>query len=202
MRALLPVVASTILSMPGCEQPTITTIPSGELIASESLRSSGSRACQGPLRGPRPAARTLLLGGAKVAQQYLAAGLVDQMDLNLAPVFLGRGSDCSRIWGAICRGSSWYGRCRRPASLTCVTGWAEPTGRPRRPLLAYHSGGAPATRASAARRGAARTGKRIGQHPAAQRQRGCPRSKASGSGTPGPFVEAECLPLLRLARPT
>ena len=32
-----------------------------------------------------------LVGGAKVAQQYLAAGLVDQVDLNLVPVFLGRG---------------------------------------------------------------------------------------------------------------
>lgn len=32
-----------------------------------------------------------LAGGAQVAQQYLAAGLVDQMDLNLVPVLLGAG---------------------------------------------------------------------------------------------------------------
>ena len=32
-----------------------------------------------------------LAGGAKAAQQYLNAGLVDQMDLNIAPVLLGRG---------------------------------------------------------------------------------------------------------------
>jgi len=32
-----------------------------------------------------------LAGGAKAAQQYLAAGLVDQMDISLAPVFLGSG---------------------------------------------------------------------------------------------------------------
>ena len=77
-----------------------------------------------------------LAGGAKVAQQYLAAGMVDQMDLNLVRSSSAEGSDYSRIWEAICRGSSWYGRRRRPASLTFATGWAEPTGRPRRPLLA------------------------------------------------------------------
>jgi dihydrofolate reductase len=32
-----------------------------------------------------------LAGGASVARQYLAAGLVDEMDLNLAPVLLGSG---------------------------------------------------------------------------------------------------------------
>jgi dihydrofolate reductase len=30
-------------------------------------------------------------GGAKVAQQYLAAGLVDEMEINLAPILLGGG---------------------------------------------------------------------------------------------------------------
>jgi dihydrofolate reductase len=33
-----------------------------------------------------------LAGGADVAQQYLAAGLVDEMDLHLAPVLLGAGA--------------------------------------------------------------------------------------------------------------
>jgi dihydrofolate reductase len=32
-----------------------------------------------------------LAGGAKAAQQYLAAGLVDEMDLHLAPILLGAG---------------------------------------------------------------------------------------------------------------
>jgi dihydrofolate reductase len=32
-----------------------------------------------------------LAGGANVARQYLAAGLVDEMDINLAPTLLGRG---------------------------------------------------------------------------------------------------------------
>lgn len=30
-------------------------------------------------------------GGANAAQQYLAAGLVDEMEINLVPVLLGRG---------------------------------------------------------------------------------------------------------------
>ena len=30
-------------------------------------------------------------GGAKIAQQYLAAGLVDEMEINLVPIFLGGG---------------------------------------------------------------------------------------------------------------
>lgn len=33
----------------------------------------------------------LVMGGANVAQQYLAAGLIDEMDLHIAPVFLGGG---------------------------------------------------------------------------------------------------------------
>jgi len=32
-----------------------------------------------------------LAGGAKAAQQYLAAGLVDEMEINLAPTLLGDG---------------------------------------------------------------------------------------------------------------
>jgi dihydrofolate reductase len=32
-----------------------------------------------------------LAGGANVAQQYLAAGLVDEMEINLVPVLLGAG---------------------------------------------------------------------------------------------------------------
>jgi dihydrofolate reductase len=32
-----------------------------------------------------------LAGGAKIAQQYLVAGLVDEMEINLAPALLGRG---------------------------------------------------------------------------------------------------------------
>jgi dihydrofolate reductase len=46
------------------------------------------------LEQARAAARgkdVLVAGGAKAAQQYLAAGLVEQIDLNLVPVLLGRG---------------------------------------------------------------------------------------------------------------
>ncbi len=32
-----------------------------------------------------------LAGGAKAAQQYLAAGLMDEMEINLVPTLLGRG---------------------------------------------------------------------------------------------------------------
>jgi dihydrofolate reductase len=37
-----------------------------------------------------------LAGGARAAQQYLSAGLVDQMDINLVPVLLGQGE---RLFG-------------------------------------------------------------------------------------------------------
>src|SRR5881628_79063 len=40
MRGLIAMAVSTILSMPGCEQPTTITVPSGALMASESSRSS------------------------------------------------------------------------------------------------------------------------------------------------------------------
>jgi dihydrofolate reductase len=33
----------------------------------------------------------LVMGGANAAQQYLAAGLIDEMDIHLAPVFIGAG---------------------------------------------------------------------------------------------------------------
>jgi dihydrofolate reductase len=33
----------------------------------------------------------MLRGGANAARQYLAAGLVDEMEINLAPMFLGAG---------------------------------------------------------------------------------------------------------------
>ena len=33
-----------------------------------------------------------LAGGASVAQQYLAAGLIDEMEIAIVPVFLGGGS--------------------------------------------------------------------------------------------------------------
>jgi len=46
------------------------------------------------LERAREAARgrdVLLLGGADVAQQYLAAGLIDELDLSIVPVLLGAG---------------------------------------------------------------------------------------------------------------
>jgi dihydrofolate reductase len=34
----------------------------------------------------------LLVGGANIIQQYLAAGLVDEFDLDIVPILLGRGT--------------------------------------------------------------------------------------------------------------
>ena len=43
-------------------------------------------------RGPRRPARTFWIGGgAETIQQYLAAGLVDEMLLNVVPIMLGDG---------------------------------------------------------------------------------------------------------------
>ena len=40
-----------------------------------------------------------LAGGAKAAQQYLAAGLVDEMEINLVPTLLGSGERAVRRRG-------------------------------------------------------------------------------------------------------
>jgi dihydrofolate reductase len=56
-----------------------------------------------------------LSGGAKAAQQYLTAGLVDEMEISLAPTLLGRGRAALRRRGEpICTGSSSCGRWPRP----------------------------------------------------------------------------------------
>ena len=47
-----------------------------------------------------------LAGGAKAAQQYLAAGLVDEMELHLAPTFSAAASACSRRSATNCTGLS------------------------------------------------------------------------------------------------
>jgi dihydrofolate reductase len=45
-----------------------------------------------------------LAGGANVAQQYLAAGLVDEMEINLVPTLLGSGE---RLFDGLGRRSAW-----------------------------------------------------------------------------------------------
>ena len=47
------------------------------------------RARSGAHRGSRK--DVSLAGGAEAARQYLAAGLVDEMEINLVPIFLGDG---------------------------------------------------------------------------------------------------------------
>ena len=62
-----------------------------------------------------------LAGGAKAAQQYLAAGLVDEMEIHLAPTLLGSGErlfdgvgGCSTASATISTGSSWCARSPPP----------------------------------------------------------------------------------------
>ena len=48
----------------------------------------------------------LLAGGAAAAQQYLRAGLIDEMEIHVVPVLLGSGSRLFDDGGAVARGSS------------------------------------------------------------------------------------------------
>ena len=56
-----------------------------------------------------------LAGGAKAAQQYLAAGLVDEMEIHLAPILLGQRRAAVRRHRRRCTAWSWCGRSPRPA---------------------------------------------------------------------------------------
>ena len=71
----------------------------------------GARAGQG---GGRRARTSLLGGGADDRQQYLAAGLVDEMQLNLVPVLLGGGERLFDNLGDAVAGFEQVGRSRRP----------------------------------------------------------------------------------------
>jgi dihydrofolate reductase len=51
-----------------------------------------------------------LAGGARAAQQYLAAGLVDEMEISVAPRLLGSGERLFDASATICTASSWFGR--------------------------------------------------------------------------------------------
>jgi dihydrofolate reductase len=58
-----------------------------------------------------------LAGGARAAAQYLAAGLVDEMEISLVPTLLGTGE---RLFeeSKTCAVSSWSARSRRRRSRT------------------------------------------------------------------------------------
>ena len=56
----------------------------------------------------------LIAGGASVAQQYLAAGLLDELQLHVVPLLLGGGVRLFDGIGPSCPSSSSSGRSRRP----------------------------------------------------------------------------------------
>lgn len=57
----------------------------------------------------------MLWGGAQVINQYLAAGLLDELELHVVPVLLAGGRARSRTWGPAASGSSRCAPSRRPA---------------------------------------------------------------------------------------
>jgi dihydrofolate reductase len=71
-------------------------------------------------------------GGATVVQQYLAAGLLDEMLISLVPVFLGAALGCSTISTQPGRGWSRFTRSRRRASRTSDTASGSRDGPRRR----------------------------------------------------------------------
>ena len=74
-------------------------------------------------RGAAGGQDVVLWGGGNVAQQYLAAGLLDELELHLVPVLLAAVLASSTTSGT--RRSDWS-RCapsRRPASRTSSTAW-------------------------------------------------------------------------------
>jgi dihydrofolate reductase len=65
--------------------------------------------------------RTIAVGAADVAGQYLTAGLLDEIQLNLVPILLGTASACSptsRIVGTSPNAPAWS---NPTASRTCAT---------------------------------------------------------------------------------
>jgi dihydrofolate reductase len=65
----------------------------------------------------------MLRGGANIAQQYLAAGLLDELELHVVPVLLGDGARLSTTSGTRRCSLSRSGPSRRPASRTSSTEW-------------------------------------------------------------------------------
>src|SRR5712664_60436 len=65
----------------------------------------------------------MLWGGAHVVQQYLAAGLLDELELHVVPVRSARVLVSSTTSGTRRCSSSRSGPSRRPASPTSSTGW-------------------------------------------------------------------------------
>ena len=62
-----------------------------------------------------------LAGGASIAQQYLKAGLIDEMQIHVVPVLLETAPGCSTTSAARSSGSSAPARSRPPASPTSPT---------------------------------------------------------------------------------
>ena len=60
----------------------------------------------------------IVAGGAQAGQQYLAAGLLDEMQIHVAPILLGDGT---RLFDTRRRTSSSCGRSPRRPSRTCAT---------------------------------------------------------------------------------
>src|SRR4051794_18544025 len=60
----------------------------------------------------------MLWGGAQTVNQYLAAGLLDELELHVTPVLLGAALASSTTSGAPTSGSSSSGQSRGPASRT------------------------------------------------------------------------------------
>ena len=64
----------------------------------------------------------MLWGGGQIVQQYLAAGLLDELELHVVPVLLGDGARIFLTsWTREC-GSSRSGPSKRPTSRTSSTG--------------------------------------------------------------------------------
>jgi dihydrofolate reductase len=65
----------------------------------------------------------MLWGGANIAEQYLAAGLLDDLELHVVPVLLGDGARLFDNSGTRRCSLSRSGPSRRPASRTSSTEW-------------------------------------------------------------------------------
>jgi RibD C-terminal domain len=61
-------------------------------------------------------------GGANVAQQYLTAGLIDEMEISVVLLFSAEASACSTGSGTQCSCSNRFGRSRRCCTSSTASG--------------------------------------------------------------------------------
>lgn len=66
---------------------------------------------------------SMVWGGANVAQQYLAPGLLDELGLHVVPALLGNGARLFDNLGDAEGHLNRSGPSRHPASPTSSTGW-------------------------------------------------------------------------------